>query len=41
MLDLDPLADDVMRLFRKERFEPCSPKKPVRDIAWINRVELG
>uniref|UniRef100_A0A8D8D653 (northern house mosquito) hypothetical protein n=1 Tax=Culex pipiens TaxID=7175 RepID=A0A8D8D653_CULPI len=32
MLDLDPLADDVMRLFRKERFEPCSPKKPLTTI---------
>lgn len=32
MLDLDPLADDVMRLFRKERFEPCSPKHPLTTI---------
>ncbi|XP_058836492.1 uncharacterized protein LOC131693036 isoform X2 [Topomyia yanbarensis] len=32
MLDLDPLAEDVMRLFHKERFEPCSPKQPLTSI---------
>ncbi|XP_055538592.1 uncharacterized protein LOC129726053 isoform X1 [Wyeomyia smithii] len=32
MLDLDPLADDVMRLFHKERFVPCSPKQPLTSI---------
>ncbi|XP_058462959.1 uncharacterized protein LOC131437554 isoform X2 [Malaya genurostris] len=32
ILDLDPLADDVMRLFHKERFVPCSPKQPLTSI---------
>lgn len=29
MLSLDPLASDVMRLFTKEEFEPCSKKQPL------------
>lgn len=32
ILDLDPLADDVMRLFHKERFIPCSSKQPLTSI---------
>lgn len=32
ILDLDPLADDVMRLFHKEHFVPCSAKKPLTTI---------
>ncbi|XP_065079826.1 uncharacterized protein LOC135702712 isoform X2 [Ochlerotatus camptorhynchus] len=32
ILDLDPLADDVMRLFHKERFIPCSSKHPLTMI---------
>lgn len=32
ILDLDPLADDVMRLFHKERFVPCSAKQPLTTI---------
>ncbi|XP_055630168.1 uncharacterized protein LOC129770974 isoform X2 [Toxorhynchites rutilus septentrionalis] len=32
MLDLDPLAHDVMRLFHKEQFIPCSPKRPLTSI---------
>ncbi|XP_062540415.1 uncharacterized protein LOC134208663 isoform X2 [Armigeres subalbatus] len=32
ILDLDPLADDVMRLFRKEQFVPCSTKHPLTSI---------
>ncbi|XP_058064079.1 uncharacterized protein LOC131213856 isoform X1 [Anopheles bellator] len=32
IMDLDPLAKDVMRLFSKERFVPCSPKQPLTTI---------
>lgn len=32
MLSLEPLASDVMRLFSKEEFEPCSQKKPLTSI---------
>ncbi|KFB52975.1 AGAP006068-PC-like protein [Anopheles sinensis] len=32
IMDLDPLAKDVMRLFTKERFEACSPKHPLTTI---------
>ncbi|KXJ82091.1 hypothetical protein RP20_CCG015692 [Aedes albopictus] len=32
ILDLDPLADDVMRLFHKEQFVPCSTKHPLTTI---------
>uniref|UniRef100_A0A182J4D0 Uncharacterized protein n=1 Tax=Anopheles atroparvus TaxID=41427 RepID=A0A182J4D0_ANOAO len=32
IMDLDPLAKDVMRLFSKERFAPCSPKQPLTTI---------
>lgn len=32
MLSLEPLAADVMRLFTKEEFEPCSKKRPLTSI---------
>ncbi|KAG5678026.1 hypothetical protein PVAND_007734 [Polypedilum vanderplanki] len=32
MLSLDPLSSDVMRLFSKEEFEPCSKKNPLTSI---------
>ncbi|XP_055611977.1 uncharacterized protein LOC129758496 isoform X2 [Uranotaenia lowii] len=32
ILDLDPLADDVMRLFHKEQFVPCSTKRPLTTL---------
>uniref|UniRef100_A0A182Q8B6 Uncharacterized protein n=1 Tax=Anopheles farauti TaxID=69004 RepID=A0A182Q8B6_9DIPT len=32
IVDLDPVAKDVMRLFSKERFVPCSPKQPLTTI---------
>lgn len=32
IMDLDPVAADVMRLFSKERFVPCSPKQPLTTI---------
>lgn len=32
MLSLEPLAADVMKLFSKEEFEPCSKKRPLTSI---------
>ena len=32
IIDLDPLAKDVMRLFTKEEFEPCATKEPLTSI---------
>ncbi|XP_050073925.1 uncharacterized protein LOC126561675 isoform X2 [Anopheles maculipalpis] len=32
IMDLNPVAKDVMRLFSKERFVPCSPKQPLTTI---------
>lgn len=32
MLSLEPLAADVMKLFSKEEFEPCSRKRPLTSI---------
>ncbi|XP_035793858.1 uncharacterized protein LOC118467457 isoform X1 [Anopheles albimanus] len=32
IMDLNPLAKDVMRLFSKEQFVPCSPKQPLTTI---------
>lgn len=32
MLSLDALAPDVMKLFNKENFEPCSKKHPLTSI---------
>ncbi|XP_040154412.1 uncharacterized protein LOC120895280 isoform X1 [Anopheles arabiensis] len=32
IMDLNPVAKDVMRLFSKERFVPCSPKQPLTSI---------
>lgn len=32
MLSLEPLAADVMKLFSKEEFEPCSKKHPLTSI---------
>uniref|UniRef100_A0A182WHQ3 Uncharacterized protein n=1 Tax=Anopheles minimus TaxID=112268 RepID=A0A182WHQ3_9DIPT len=32
IMDLSPLAKDVMRLFSKERFVSCSPKQPLTTI---------
>lgn len=32
MLSLPVLADDVMRLFTKEEYEPCSKKRPLTTI---------
>lgn len=32
MLSLEPLAADVMKLFSKEQFEPCSRKRPLTSI---------
>jgi len=32
MLSLEPLAADVMKLFSKEEYEPCSKKHPLTSI---------
>jgi hypothetical protein len=32
MLALEPLAADVMKLFTKEEYEPCSKKRPLTSI---------
>jgi len=32
MLSLEPLATDVMKLFTKEEFEPCSKKHPLTTV---------
>lgn len=32
MLSLEPLAADVMKLFSKEVYEPCSKKHPLTSI---------
>lgn len=32
MLSLEPLAADVMKLFTKEEYEPCSKKRPLTTI---------
>lgn len=32
MLSLEPLASDVMNLFKKEEFEPCSRREPLTSI---------
>lgn len=32
MLSLEPLASDVMKLFKKEEYEPCSKKPPLTTV---------
>lgn len=32
MISLEPLATDVMKLFTKEKYEPCSKKDPLTSI---------
>lgn len=33
MLSLEPLASDVMKLFKKEEYEPCSKKQQLTSIS--------